>query len=561
MKKFLSYILFLIVAVPPFVQAAEISSQQPSRGLESFQRNVYPLLKQQCTQCHSESGVGTNPGSVKGPLHTSDDVMRSYKLVSSYTNFSDLKTSKLVTKGSNGHGNTYGGNVQITSNQLISALTKWLEEGESQSLLLDKKILAPKTISQLPKDHGFIEMNWSLQEIDPTLSGVDFKIDIQRFMDASQDHRGSYRLKNPRFEIKNKNNLIKVQGLFVTVNGQIDMRANNYSFVRAQIRDGAPISDIMQIVIDQHGEGKDQIGFAFNKIMLASLPASGEGSLQGGKPTELNLQKRSSQKMAGTQVSKLALFDKGLVGVAAQFVKIEPGAFEMAKAIYPKGSEQPVSVTLTKPFEIAATEVTQLQWYLVMKNTPSRFKTQNDCDSGSVPQANENLPEMCKHHPVEQISYNDLQEFLVKLNQMQSDYIYRLPTEAEWEYVARAGLPVEYEYAWGSEFDASFAWFSGNSNNRTHAVGLKLPTGTPQEPAVGEVFDMAGNVWEMVSDWYQDRLPGGSDPQGPNQGSFRVLRGGGWGSNARGLRSAFRNYWGPGDRSNDVGFRLVRTAK
>ena len=218
------------------------------------------------------------------------------------------------------------------------------------------------------------------------------------------------------------------------------------------------------------------------------------------------------------------------------FVLIEPGTFMMGSE-NGDGDELPVrEVRITTPFYMGKTEVTQAQWYAVMRNAPSAFR------GASL--------------PVETVSWNDVQAFLDSLNTLEGcDACYRLPTEAEWEYAARAGTTTDYSF--DSETDSldSYGWYSGNSENSTHPVGElgANPWG---------LYDMHGNVWEWVQDWYgpyPDSLEMNIDPVGPRSGSNRVVRGGSWRHSARFARSAHRDRHHPDFRYNYVGFRLVRT--
>jgi len=210
-----------------------------------------------------------------------------------------------------------------------------------------------------------------------------------------------------------------------------------------------------------------------------------------------------------------------------KFVSIQSETFTMGSPETEKGrsnDEVQHQVTLTKDFEMMATQVTQKMWAKVMGTNPSYFK-------------GENLP-------VESVSWNDCQKFIEKLNEKQKKWIYRLPTEAEWEY-ASSGNPTESL--------GQFAWFYENSESKTHSVGQKLPN------QFG-LYDMLGNVWEWCQDWY-DQYPKESvtDPTGPTSGSARVFRGGGWGGTAWYCRSAGRADVDAGLRGRDLGFRLVRT--
>ena len=213
-----------------------------------------------------------------------------------------------------------------------------------------------------------------------------------------------------------------------------------------------------------------------------------------------------------------------------EMVRVRGGTFTMGD-----GGNYRVTVS---DFYIGKYEVTQAQWRAVMGTSPSNFK---DCDQ-------------C---PVEQVSWNDVQAFIQKLN-AQTGQSYRLPTEAEWEYAAGGGLvdrnadgSRKYTYA-GSENLDEVAWYSGNSGSKTHPVGQKKENGL-------KLYDMSGNVWEWCADWYGDYPSGAqTNPRGPSQGSGRVIRGGSWYFNPVDCRVAYRNYYGPGNRLGNVGFRLAR---
>ena len=155
--------------------------------------------------------------------------------------------------------------------------------------------------------------------------------------------------------------------------------------------------------------------------------------------------------------------------------------------------------------------------------------------------------------PVEQVSWDDAQEFLAKLNLMEKIDTYRLPTEAEWEYACRAGSTTRFCFGDKEEKLGEYAWYGDNSEGKTHPVGQK-------QPNAWGLYDMHGNVWEWCQDWYGD-YPAGpvTDPRGPDAGEYRVLRGGSWDNDTRNLRSAVRNYYYPDYRSDIIGFRVART--
>jgi formylglycine-generating enzyme required for sulfatase activity len=219
--------------------------------------------------------------------------------------------------------------------------------------------------------------------------------------------------------------------------------------------------------------------------------------------------------------------------IGVEFVLIRAGEFQMGA---PDGDkdEQPVhTVRISKPFYLGKYEVTQAQWQAVMGGNPSRF-------TGDPAR------------PVENVSWEDVQEFMRRLNTKESGVTYRLPTEAEWEYAARAGTTTAYGFGNDKGQLSQYAWYGDTSGSQTHPVG-KL------KPNAWGLYDMHGNVWEWVQDWYGPYTADTAvDPAGPSSGSFRVDRGGSWGGDAGYCRSAARRYWPPGGRGDFLGFRLLR---
>jgi formylglycine-generating enzyme required for sulfatase activity len=197
--------------------------------------------------------------------------------------------------------------------------------------------------------------------------------------------------------------------------------------------------------------------------------------------------------------------------------------------------ERQHQVTISQPFFMQTTEVTQGQWKRLMGSNPSHFSScGDDC-------------------PVENVSWNDVQDFIVKLNRQEGTDKYRLPTETQWEYAARAGMQTRFSSGDDDTDLSRTGWYRGNSGLKTHPVGQKIPN-------TWGLYDMHGNVWEWVQDWKGD-YPSGSltDPEGPSSGSRRVYRGGAWYYNAKICRSANRNDIDPGGRGSGLGFRLLRT--
>jgi formylglycine-generating enzyme required for sulfatase activity len=213
-----------------------------------------------------------------------------------------------------------------------------------------------------------------------------------------------------------------------------------------------------------------------------------------------------------------------------EFVAIEPGAFLMGA---PEGEAQardyerpPHLVAITRSFGMGRCPVTQEQWERVMGYNPSRFRGPD--------------------RPVESLSWEEAGRFVRKLNLSEKGDHHRLPTEAEWEYCARAGGDHEPEPL------ESSAWFADNSQSETRPVGQGLPN------AWG-LHDMLGQVWEWVFDWYGDYPDYPlADPAGPAEGSDKVIRGGAWGSSKNQCRVFTRGVKSPGERSPLIGLRLVR---
>ena len=161
------------------------------------------------------------------------------------------------------------------------------------------------------------------------------------------------------------------------------------------------------------------------------------------------------------------------------------------------------------------------------------------------------------NHPVEQVSWSDAVEFCQRLSALPEEKkagrVYRLPTEAEWEYACRAGSQTAYSFGSDEKSLVNFGWYSQNAKGKTHAVGLKKAN------AWG-LYDMHGNVSEWCSDWYGEYPKGSAtDPRGPKDGWNRVRRGGGWYLPAEECRSATRGRFIPSYRAYDVtlGFRVA----
>ena len=227
-------------------------------------------------------------------------------------------------------------------------------------------------------------------------------------------------------------------------------------------------------------------------------------------------------------------------GVAFNMVKVAGGTFQMG-ATSEQGSaaesnEKPVHQVTLSDYYIGETEVTQELWQAVMGSNPS-FHT------GSW------------QLPVEEVSWNDCQTFITKLNAL-TGMNFRLPTEAEWEFAARGGNSSQGYICSGSDYIGVVAWFGYNSNCKPHEVGTKAPN------ELG-LYDMSGNVQEWCQDWYGSYSSSAqTNPTGPSTGSYRVNRGGSWNDgydldDLRICRVSDRSYDSPDDRYGDLGLRLA----
>ena len=231
-----------------------------------------------------------------------------------------------------------------------------------------------------------------------------------------------------------------------------------------------------------------------------------------------------------------AVDSKNFAGI--KFIFIQSGCFQMGNDDPPTdrtvGETPSHRVCIEKSFYMGETEVTQKQWQDVMGSNPSKSKVEDK--------------------PVDRVSWNDIQEFLQKLNAKDGGTFFRLPTEAEWEYAARAGSDDDYSYGDNPGSLANYAWF-GN-------LGYK---GTPHEVAQKQpndwgLYDMHGNVWEWCQDYYDQKYYNqrpANDPQGASSGKNRVSRGGSWGDKGMNTRAASRYGDTPDVVGENVGFRVV----
>ena len=281
--------------------------------------------------------------------------------------------------------------------------------------------------------------------------------------------------------------------------------------------------------------------------------------------------KAPPKEIANSIGMKLTFISKGSFVMGHQAK--EPGA---------KKEDKPHRVKITNGFYMGTYEVTQEQYELIMGKNPSLYQGERLLENKEI--VKKLVPGIVGYnHPVEAVSWNDAVEFCKKLSELpeekQAGRVYRLPTEAEWEYACRAGSTTAYHCGNSEEYLRQFAWFGDNSGERevdssrlfkesngdlskyvkrmdenrntTHPVGQKKPN-------VWGLYDMHGNVWEWCSDWHGD-YPSRDvvDPKGPNVGTERVHRGGCYMVEAATCRSAIRNSDKPDKQYFYAGFRVV----
>jgi formylglycine-generating enzyme required for sulfatase activity len=279
--------------------------------------------------------------------------------------------------------------------------------------------------------------------------------------------------------------------------------------------------------------------FAFQGLVRNIRSIIGQPArLEPFKPTSQETQEtKPPESKAAERPGELEPHGELTNSLGMEFVFIPAGTFLLgsANADERDDDEHPQhQVTLSQPFYLQTTPVTQGQWQRVMGGNPSLFQ---ECG------------EDC---PVENVSWDDIQDFIRKLNQIENTDKYRLPTEAEWEYACRACSTQSYCFGGGKAELEQYAWYAANSQKSTHPVGL-LRTN-----AWG-LHDMHGNVYEWCQDWY-GKYPAEPviDPRGPSTGRYRVLRGGSWDSEAGEVRSAYRHRLTPNYRYGHEGFRVAR---
>ena len=241
-----------------------------------------------------------------------------------------------------------------------------------------------------------------------------------------------------------------------------------------------------------------------------------------------------------------------LKGITFEMIFVGSGVFEMGCTFEQSncfGDEKPVHTIELSDFYIGKFQVTQKLWHVVMGRSirMQLYLVNNKLLTG---EGNE--------YPMYYVNYAECEEFCNTLNQLLSKqlpkgYKFALPTEAQWEFAARGGNKNNDNMYCGGNNITEVAWYEENSNGKAHQVGMKYKN------ELG-IFDMSGNVMEWCRDWYYDFYYENSpseNPNGPDKGSGRVVRGGGWNNKPQHCRVSFRHCTSPSNRTSDVGFRLA----
>ena len=307
----------------------------------------------------------------------------------------------------------------------------------------------------------------------------------------------------------------------------------------------------LPVQILPNGAKEVSTGSTHSLILMLDGTLLGSGVNSDGQLGLGDLNGRTTFTKIATGVMRLAdvMNNEHIVPSAnnMEMLWVDPGTFTMGSPVTEVGRqniETEHNVTLTRGFFLGKYEVTQAEYQAVM--------TGNTSGLSATPSQYNGNPD----RPVEKVSWNDVQIFLDRLNSQESNntaagWKYALPTEAEWEYACRANTTTAY--FWGNSISAS-------NGNYGHNIGQTQNIGQYTANSWG-FYDMHGNIWEWVADWYQSNAPSGNpviDPIGPNLGSNKILRGGAWDAyNQSNLRSARRSNLAPTFRSHALGFRLA----
>jgi formylglycine-generating enzyme required for sulfatase activity len=258
------------------------------------------------------------------------------------------------------------------------------------------------------------------------------------------------------------------------------------------------------------------------------------------KPTVAPFDAKQAEEQQKAWAKHLGVRVKARNSIGMELMLIPPGEFLMGSPAFEEGrhgDEAQHKVTLTKPFFMGITEVTQAQYFRVLRKNPSKFKA--------------------ARHPVENVTWDEAVEFCARLSDFPTEKkkgrVYRLPTEAEWEYACRAGTTTAYSFGNDQGQLSNYGWWKVNSGGATHPVGLKKPN-------PWGLYDIHGNVYEWCHDWHGDYSSGPlTDPAESASGSRRTVRSGAYNDTSKVFRSARRGHFPPDFTGPWSGLRVVCT--
>lgn len=267
--------LLFFIGLLSLSSVAQAQMKPCNSGLDAFKRNLHPVLSEKCVRCHAQGGPG--PQYLFQESTGSADVARSYdKVKKSYVNFIDVAGSLLVTKGGNGHCKQYGVDCDATATELNEAVQKWWEGGENacvlEGALVTKASPLPSDLASV-KDRRYSVLEWNLGEIHPRLSGIMFRLQVQKFSEKSPTTSEAYRFFKPVIYTTTTSTAerrsIQVRGIKVLINGKYDPASTAFAHLNVQTADSEipfALSTRTMIVLADQGANTDQITIAFDDV-------------------------------------------------------------------------------------------------------------------------------------------------------------------------------------------------------------------------------------------------------------------------------------------------------
>lgn len=427
--------------------------------------------------------------------------------------------------------------------QGLGQVGRMLKADASQTLRMLPPGFEPEDVDFLRRLHGSVEVGRTKSQLDVTIKiPSGFQRMVRKTLGAVEGAKASAEVSLARAQIRMFEQCLMFYRLHLGAYPTTEQGLEALIEVpdnEANDRWRGPYLDAEAIPLDPWGNPYQYELIDAGTFRLRSLGLDGirrtKDDVTNHEDAEIRPRKTNDRKDP-TDTSRE---DTNSIGM--KFKQIPAGRFLMGERSYDEWGEvvdHPHEVTLTRGFQIGVYEVTQEQYEKVMGENPSEFK-------GS-------------QNPVERVNWEDAMEFCGKLSALPKEksagVVYRLPTEAEWEYACRAGTTTDYSFGDIASGLREYAWIGSNSNGTTHPVGLKKPN------AWG-LHDMHGNVTEWCQDWHGALSSrAATDPQGAESGSKRIGRGADWELDRPSFgRSGIRFFYSPSSRLNRLGFRVVRT--